>query len=344
MLLEALDPAVKSDIIARKANQAAPKILFRLYTTYQPGGTGERNLVLTNLQHPSAVHDAVSGVNALRAWGRWYQRCIDFGMSLPDPMVLVGALTAMTKPVISKDVEVTWRTEMVKSALQLHARPSEEAVRSYHKRLMAESETLAGAAKTKKPDVPNPKLQAIDGSGGSGANATPSGGAGTKGGGKGNKCKYFLSPKGCRYGAACKNSHCMNDLSKAERFKKCLNCGSEEHRAADCKATRRKDLVQQEPKSKPQVAQVSQPASSALPIVQATPLMSMDSFLQQATQALRQIEASHAAAGVPPQAVAQVAAPITPTPEGGGQHQPSPSFYHACQLLSSLPFGVSNSG
>ena len=117
----------------------------------------------------------------------------------------------------------------------------------------------------------------------------------------------------------------MNDLSKAERFKKCLNCGSEEHRAADCKATRRKDLAQQEPKSKPQVAQVSQPASSALPIAQATPLMSMDSFLQQATQALRQMEASHAAAGVPPQAIAQVAAPITPTPEGGGQHQPSPS-------------------
>ena len=213
MLLEALDPAVKSDIIARKANQAAPKILFRLYTTYQPGGTGERNLVLTNLQHPSAAHDAVSGVNALRAWGRWYQRCIDFGMNLPDPMVLVGALTAMTKPVISKDVEVTWRTEMVKSALQLHARPSEEAVRSYHKHLMAEFETLAGAAKPKKPDVPNPKLQAIDGSGGSGANAKPSGGAGAKGGGKGNKCKYFLSPKGCRYGAACKNSH-SNDLRR----------------------------------------------------------------------------------------------------------------------------------
>ena len=325
MLLDALDSAVKSDIIARKANQAAPKILFRLYTTYQPGGTGERNLVLTNLQHPSPVHDAVSGVNALRAWGRWYQRCIDFGMNLPDPMVLVGALTAMTKPVISKDVEVTWRTEMVKSALQLHARPSEEAVRSYHKHLMAEFETLAGAAKPKKPDVPNPKLQAMDGSGGSGANANPSGGPGAKGGGKGNKCKYFLSPKGCRYGAACKNSHSMNDLSKAERFKKCLNCGSEEHRAADWKATRRKDLTQQEPKSKPQVAQVSTPASSALPLVPATPLMSMDSFIQQATQALRQIEASHAAAGVPPPAIAQVAPPITPTPEGGGQHQPTPS-------------------
>ena len=97
--------------------------------------------MLTNLQNPSAVHDATSGVSALRAWGRWCQRCVDFGMNLPDPMLLVGALTAMTKPVISKDVEVTWRTEMVKSALQLHARPPEEAVRSYHKHVLAEFET-----------------------------------------------------------------------------------------------------------------------------------------------------------------------------------------------------------
>ena len=35
MLLDALDPTVKSDIIARKANQAASQILFRLYTTYR---------------------------------------------------------------------------------------------------------------------------------------------------------------------------------------------------------------------------------------------------------------------------------------------------------------------
>ena len=98
-------PTVKSDIIARKANQAASQTLFRLYTTHQPEGNRERNLVLSNLQKPHVVQDAASGVSALRAWGRWYQRCIDFGMSLPDPMVLVGGLTSMTKPVISKEPE-----------------------------------------------------------------------------------------------------------------------------------------------------------------------------------------------------------------------------------------------
>ena len=212
-------------------------------------------------------------------------------MNLPDPMVLVGALTAMTKPVISKDVEVTWRTEMVKSALQLHARPSEEAVRSYHKHLLAEFETLAGASKPKKGDVP--KVQAFEASGGSGGNGNPSGGAGAKGGGRGKTCKYFLSPKGCKYGAACRSPHSMAELSKAERFKKCLNCGSEEHRAAECKATRKQDLNKaQEPKPTPKVAQVSESASSTQPIVQATPIMSMDSFRQQ------QLEAAQATQGV----------------------------------------------
>ena len=344
MLLEALDPAVKSDIIARKANQAAPKILFRLYTTYQPGGTGERNLVLTNLQNPSAVHDATSGVSALRAWGRWYQRCVDFGMNLPDPMVLVGALTAMTKPVISKDVEVTWRTEMVKSALQLHARPSEEAVRSYHKHLLAEFETLAGASKPKKGDVP--KVQAFDASGGSGGNGNPSGGAGAKGGGKGKHASTSCRPRVVSMVLRAEaHIPCLNfQRLKGLKFKKCLNCGSEEHRAAECKATRKQDLKPQEQRPTPKVSQVSQPASSSQPIVQATPIMSMDSFLQQASQALRQLEAVQATQGVSSGATAPATSisPANPTPEGGGQQQAfittihqafGHHFHHASKLL-----------
>ena len=178
MLTDALDPVVKADLIARKANHSASHILFRLYTTYQPGGTGERNLVLSNLQNPQVIHDATAGVAALRDWGRWYQRCIDFGMNLPDPMVLVGALNSMTKPVISKDTEVTWRTEMVKSTLQLHARPTAEAVTSYHRHLLAEFEALATSQVPKKGgnQPSNPTLKAMDGTAG-GASGGQGGGA-----------------------------------------------------------------------------------------------------------------------------------------------------------------------
>ena len=89
-------------------------------------------------------------------------------MNLPDPMVLVGALNSMTKPVISKDTEVTWRTEMVKSTLQLHARPTAEAVTSYHRHLLAEFEALATSQVPKKGgnQPSNPTLKAMDGTAG----------------------------------------------------------------------------------------------------------------------------------------------------------------------------------
>ena len=112
--------------------------------------------MLSHLQNSQVIHDATGRVAALRDWGRWYQRCIDFGMNLPDPMVLVGALTSMTKPMISKDTEVTWRTEMVKSTLQLHARPTAEAVKAYHRHLLAEFEALATSQAPKKGGSGNP--------------------------------------------------------------------------------------------------------------------------------------------------------------------------------------------
>ena len=151
-------------------------------------------------------------------------------------MVLVGALNSMTKPVISKDTEVTWRTEMVKSTLQLHARPTAEAVTAYHRHLLAEFEALATSQVPKKGGSGNQPsnlaLKAMDGT--AGGNAGGQGG-GAKGGGKGKMPrKYFLSQKGCKYGGSCKNAHSTNELSKGDRFTKCLNCGSEERHARDC--------------------------------------------------------------------------------------------------------------
>ena len=335
MFMDALDPVVKADLVARKANHSASQILFRLYTTYQPGGTGERTLVLSNLQNPQVIHDATAGVAALRDWGRWYQRCIDFGMNLPDPMVLVGALTSMTKPMISKDTEVTWRTEMVKSTLQLHARPTAEAVKAYHRHLLAEFEALATSQVPKKGGsgnpAPNPTLKAMDGTAG-GASGGQGGGA--KGGGKGKiPCKYFLSQKGCKYGGSCKNVHSMNELSKGDRFKKCLNCGSEEHRAKDCDRPNKAGKSgpkEQNPKPGAQVAQVTpstSAASTSQPIVQATPVLSPD-LLQQAAEMYRQLQAMQVPQATQPLSLPapQPTQPLplpAPASEGSGSHQPS---------------------
>ena len=347
MLMDALDPVVKADLIARKANHSASHILCRLYTTYQPGGTGERNLVLSNLQNCQVIHDATAGVAALRDWGRWYQRCIDFGMNLPDPMVLVGALNSMTKPVISKDTEVTWRTEMVKSTLQLHARPTAEAATAYHRHLLAEFEALATSQVPKKGgnQPPNLALKAMDGAAG-GASGGQGGGA--KGGGKGKiPCKCFLSQKGCRYGGSCKNVHSMNELSKEDTFKKCLNCGSEEHRAKDCdRPNKAGKSGPKDPNLKPitQVAQVTpspSAASTSQSVVQATPLLSPD-LLHQAAEMYRQLQALHAPQAThplplqAPQATQPLPLPA-PAPEGSGSQQPSGTSQPSIKRLAIMP-------
>ena len=60
----------------------------------------------------------------------------------------------------------------------------------------------------------------------------------------------------------------MNELSRAERFKKCLNCGSEEHRAKDCKAGKAEPKA---PDHNPSVQAAT--TSSSQPVVQATPVL-----------------------------------------------------------------------
>ena len=258
-----------------------------------------------------------------------------FWMNLPDPMVLVGALTSMTKPMISKDTEVTWRTEMVKSTLQLHARPTAEAVKAYYRHLLAEFEALATSQVPKKGGsgnpTPNLALKAMDGNAGG---ASGGQGGGTKGGGKGKiQCKYFLSQKGCKYGSNCKNVHSMNELSKGDRFKKCLNCGSEEHRAKDCDRPNKAGKSgpkEQTPKPTTQVAQVTPStsvASTSQSVVQATPVLSPD-LLHQAAEMYRQLQALHAPQAThplplqAPQATQPLPLPA-PAPEGSGSHQPS---------------------
>ena len=334
MILAALDQGVKAEMVARRTTQVATQIMFRLYTLYQPGGSTEKALVLNHLQNPNVVQDVVSGVSALRAWGRWHKRCIDCGMVAPDPTVLAGALTEMTNHILSQNPDPMFRTQMVRSMLHIETHPSEDAVQEYYKHLLAEFETMAGAQiATQGGSGNNVALKAMDATGGK------SGGKGgeTKGGGKGKPCKYFLTPKGRKFGAKCKAPHSMSDLPAAERFKKCLHCGSEDHRVKDCKAGKAEPTA---PEQKPSVQAAStSTSSSAPPVVQATPVLSMDSFLQHASHALRQLEAAQATHGQQPSQgpLSAAPAPAAPTPDGDGVQQPSNPSLKKLTICSSMP-------
>ena len=121
--------------------------------------------------------------------------------------------------------------------------------------------------------------------------------------------------RGVSLGPSVSTPHSMNELSKAERFKKCLNCGSEEHRAKDCKAGKAEPKTQDQ-KPSVQAASTSTPTSQS--VVHATPVLSMETFMQQAVQALRQLEANPSRNDATPPSQQP-----HPPPEGVSTSQPS---------------------
>ena len=93
LMMQSFAEVVKADLISRRSTQSAVMVLFRPYTTYQPGGAAERAVVLRHLQGGDSPTDVAACLNALRSWPRWLQRCKDMNMTVPDGSILARSLT-----------------------------------------------------------------------------------------------------------------------------------------------------------------------------------------------------------------------------------------------------------
>ena len=297
MVLQAIPEAIKVDLIARRATQSMPSLLFRLYTVYQPGGAGERSVILQRLQGGEKPSTVVECLRQLRAWPRWVQRCQDMGMSVPDGTVLAQGLTNLTAGAIGSVPDAMFRTQLVRATLRIDQQPSLSDVMKYQQHLQAEVENLEASSTTTRT---TPSVKAM----------TPAQG-GTQGGAGSAKpgCKFFLKPGGCRRGSKCPFTHDMSSLSKVDRARKCLVCGSEDHRQRECPTksgrpspTRSTTTAEQSPKAgETQVRNRSEPESETSPKAIASvetapgqPVLSWETLLQAAAKV----------AGVPPEAKA----------------------------------------
>ena len=214
MLVQAVPENIKHDLIARRATQSMPLLLFRLYTLYQPGGAGERSVILQRLQGGERPKDDQECLQLLRAWPRWLQRCQDMKMAIPDGTVLAKGLSTSTAATISTSPDAVFRTQLVRATLRIDQQPSLEDVVKYQKHLQAEVEMILSSS-LKGSGAPSVKAMCV----------APT----TK-----PVCKYFMKQAGCRRGAKCTFQHDLSGLTKQERARKCLACGSEEHRQKEC--------------------------------------------------------------------------------------------------------------
>ena len=227
MMLGAMDESLRADMVSQRLTQDTVKMLFRLHTLFQPGGSAERYEMLRRLQTPSEFlqggDSLAEALKVVRAWPRWLSRCQAVKMSPPDPSVLAKGLASVTSKYIQGSEDASFRTAMLRTTLRLDGQPSLDQVMAYQKHLQAELETLVATTST----TPTPKVRAAD------ARALDKTDK-AKDKEKGELCRYFMKSTGCRRGMKCNYAHSMASLDRETRSKKCLQCGSESHRQKEC--------------------------------------------------------------------------------------------------------------
>ncbi|OLQ05728.1 Copia protein [Symbiodinium microadriaticum] len=262
MVLMAVPTAVKQELVQRRSTGSVTSLLFRLLTIYQPGGQQEKVTILQGLQQPKSEQTAADAVRSLRAWARWLRRCRELEVAAPDPSLLTRGLSLITRSVLEKEPEVSFRTSLVKSHLLVDTKPSYDSVEKYYHHLLAECESLAVASSTittspatttVTPAKPEPKMRPLKPERTSTTTGTPTATA-PPGPSRSSSqstaksegetlertadekakvpCKFFAKTyKGCARAGRCPFLHSWEGVEKTGR---CLACGGKNHSAKDC--------------------------------------------------------------------------------------------------------------
>ena len=187
----------------------------------------------------------------------------------PDTMILSRGLTNLVGPLMATHQDINFRLQCSRSMLHIDRMPTLDETKEYAKHILSEMEIAAAAVNS----AGGPKLRAL------GQATQPNNPPQSLQRQPGTKpiCKYFMSDKGCRKGPACAYLHDMSSLDKAQRSRKCLKCGSTEHRQKQCPSVTGKPPAES-PGGKakggalPKAPQPTSPASSVTPTSPVSPV------------------------------------------------------------------------
>lgn len=116
LLLRAIPQEQQQALIAaREMNSTA--ILFRLLVRYQPGGSGEKALLLQKLTCLEESKTMVEWTSALRTWRRHFQRATEVGAVIPDGTLLLVAMETAVKQIAIKDSQASFRLAQARSQI-----------------------------------------------------------------------------------------------------------------------------------------------------------------------------------------------------------------------------------
>ena len=141
MLLGAVPDPIKEEIIsARKLS--TDQVLYKLCISFQPGGASERTKLLQSITDAKCGTNVGDVLDWLRMWRRHVHRAKELQVTVPDGLVLLGALTKCIDVLSGKSPQVAYRLNLVREQLSLDQLPTADAIMHYSEHLQAEAEEL----------------------------------------------------------------------------------------------------------------------------------------------------------------------------------------------------------
>ena len=237
MLLTALPEGLRAEVLSSRMTSTV-HVLYKMYTRYQPGGLGERALLLRQLveggKQPTSV---IEMLDQLRSWKRALKRADELKVVTPDPTLLIGALDKMSSLVMKSSAQATFRLNTTRAALMVDVSPTLGGVMTYADSVLAEAEgmhyggmQLSGST-VKVKAMDGPATEKSQNSAGTERKGEGKGKTGEKGSKDRPACKFFGTEDGCKKGADCTYAHDWNSIDSKGR---CWTCSSTKHTKRDC--------------------------------------------------------------------------------------------------------------
>ena len=215
ILMPSLPAELRHDLIS--ARQLWPcAILYRILRSYQPGGWGERSMLLTELTMTAQASSAADASTKLRMWRRHRSRALELGATLPDVLLQVRALDVVVQGILKQHPQTQFRIASYRMEANIDERPTDETLAQFLELLTAEMDTLQTGtteASGGSVDKAGASVKMLKSSGSS-------------------PCKFWGSEYGCQKGKQCAYQHDWQSLE--DRASRCFVCSSLHHRKSEC--------------------------------------------------------------------------------------------------------------
>ena len=151
LMLAAIPTHLRDEAVSNRWLSASA-LLFRIQCVYQPGGSSERSMLLSQLVSPDVMKSCAGAVSALRKWQQSFNRVKELHAALPDSSLLLKGIDGATASLLSQYPGLSFRVSSFRNRASLDYNPSVTTVLQLVRLLQAEFEAASLTMDLGPPD------------------------------------------------------------------------------------------------------------------------------------------------------------------------------------------------